>query len=202
MRTSDLMSLVRWIGASDDADRHREILHFLFGTQAYDGDFHLMAYTDVVLCAELARAGFHRVTLERRDGWLWDGDAYALADGAAAAPGLAWSRGFFPREENADGATWRWSEGLGELVIWSASAAEAELRLVVHSGSPALTGAGADAVLKQGEHRVAVQLAAGANRLRFSCADRTRVPGDERELAFRLDAADLAVGGGAAEARL
>jgi SAM-dependent methyltransferase len=202
LRTTDLMSLLRWIEGSDDADRHRQVLHFVFGTQAYDGDFHLTGFTDVVLCDELARAGFHRVTVERRDGWLWEGDAYAQPRGGPAAPGVAWSRGFHAREAIGDGNASRWSEGESELVIWVPAAAEATLRVVVHGGSPAVHGGGADATLAQGEHELTLRLAAGANRLRFRCDDRARAPADERELAFRLDAADLALDGAAPESRL
>ena len=58
----------------ETAERHRQIMHFMFGTQAYNGDFHLAGYTDVLALRRTdAGAGWRRPQLELRDDWLWEG---------------------------------------------------------------------------------------------------------------------------------
>ena len=68
----DLPSILRWLREQDDPEHHRHVMHFMFGTQAYNGDFHLSGYTELLLCDELFRAGFGDVEMELRDGWLWE----------------------------------------------------------------------------------------------------------------------------------
>src|SRR4051794_14048381 len=65
LRVPDLMSLLRWLSEDDGVDRHRQVMHLLFGTQAYNGDFHLAGFTDVLLCDELLTAGLERIDLEK-----------------------------------------------------------------------------------------------------------------------------------------
>src|SRR3954451_12165361 len=98
LRVPDLPSLLRWLRQDDSADHHRQVMHSLLGTQAYDGDYHHAGFTDVLLCDELHRAGFERVELEIRDHWLLEGEAFARPEGAPPPVGLAWGRGFYQRE--------------------------------------------------------------------------------------------------------
>jgi hypothetical protein len=83
----NLLALLRWMGEQDDADHHRRLLHYMFGTQAYDGDFHYSGYTDVLLCDELFRAGFGGVRMREFDGWMWEVDAVAGARCVGVAQG-------------------------------------------------------------------------------------------------------------------
>ena len=194
LRVPDLPALLRWLDASDDPDRQRQILHLLFGTQAYEGDYHHAGFTDVLLPDELHRAGFARVDLERRDEWLWEGEAFAAdADEAGGAVALAWTAGFHRREQGDDGSSWRWAEPEAELALYAARAGDAVLELEVLRGEASLTGAGADEALAPGEHRIPLALPAGATRLRFSAHsgfdDET---GRERALALQLGATSVA----------
>jgi hypothetical protein len=184
LRVPDMMSLQRWLADSDDADRHRQIMHWLFGTQAYVGDFHLSGYTDVLLCDELRRAGFVAGEFERRDGWLWEGAA--TADGSDAQPVmLCWGLGFHTLEHEGE-QTWRWAAQKAELMLHTGAPGNAELRLVVDAGQVHVRGLGVDTELAAGEHTLALTLQQGTNRLRFDAATQIHAPGDERELAFRL----------------
>ena len=69
----------------------------MFGTQAYNGDFHLSGYTELLLCDELFRAGFGDVEMELRDEWLWEVEATA----GGSPLGLVWGPGFHRRESAA-----------------------------------------------------------------------------------------------------
>jgi hypothetical protein len=193
LRIPDLRSLLRWIEESDDEERHRQVVHFTYGTQAYDGDYHLAGFTDVLVAVELERAGFDRITAELRDGWLWEVEAFVPA-GAGRSCGVLWGAGFHAREGGA-GQEHRWSEGRSELLLFAPEPTETELRLVIDAGAAVLVGAGARAELGKGEHRLELRLARGANRLRFSSDHRVAgQAGDARELAFRLTTAELGTG--------
>ena len=184
LRVPDLPSLLRWLQEDDGADRHRQVMHFLFGTQAYDGDFHHAGFSDVLLCDELHRAGFERVELEIRDEWLLEGDAFARPDGAPAPVALAWGTGFYRRElgDGPPGAGQRRRRAAD--VCRRGDVARAGLTLL--SGEVHVSGAGVDAELAPGNHVLRFPLAAGANRVHFTAAVVQDVPGDARELAFQL----------------
>ena len=64
LRVPDLPGVLRWLQREDTVDHHRTVIHHMFGTQAYSGDFHLNGFTELLLCDELFRAGFGA----RRDG--------------------------------------------------------------------------------------------------------------------------------------
>ena len=100
LRVPDLPSILRWLREQDDPEHHRRVMHHMFGTQAYNGDFHLNGYTELLLCDELFRAGFGDVEMELRDGWLWEVDATA----GGSPLGIVWGPGFHQREP--DGRRW------------------------------------------------------------------------------------------------
>jgi hypothetical protein len=190
VRVPDLQSLLRWLGESDDADRHRELMHWMFGTQAYAGDFHLSGYSDVLLCDELRRAGFVGGEFERRDGWLWEGTAFA---GGAPAPRpamLCWGRGFHTLE-GAGQTSWRWAEPEAELLLHSDTELTVELHFALERAPVGVRGAGVDTELDEGTHELRLTLAPGANRVHFSGPEAQVVPGDARTLSFRLGGAVL-----------
>jgi predicted SAM-dependent methyltransferase len=186
LRVPDLLALTRWLQDDDAADRHRQVMHFLFGTQAYNGDYHHAGFTDVLLLDELHAAGFERGEIELRDDWLWEGEAMAAPAGSGAPVSLAWGPGFYRRELGGDGTSWRWGEGEAGLLVYAATAAETDLRLSLLHGEVRVTGAGIDEELAPGDHSLRLRLAAGANRLRFVSSALVPVPDDPRELAFQL----------------
>ena len=94
LRVPDLPSLLRWLREKDDPDHHRRVLHHMFGTQAYNGDFHLSGYTELLLCDELFRADFGDVEMGLHDEWLWDVEATA----GGSPLGLVWGPGFHAAE--------------------------------------------------------------------------------------------------------
>lgn len=53
-------------------EKQQELMHCLFGTQAYNGDFHLTSFTPVLLRDYLERAGFRVKRLEVVETWLLD----------------------------------------------------------------------------------------------------------------------------------
>ena len=56
-------------------EKQRELIQCLFGTQAYDGDFHHTAFTEPLLHDYLENAGFLVEKISVRDHWLFDATA-------------------------------------------------------------------------------------------------------------------------------
>jgi predicted SAM-dependent methyltransferase len=54
------------------AEKATEILHLLFGTQAYTGDFHLSGFTPTLLVALMRDAGMLVCEAAIRDNWLFE----------------------------------------------------------------------------------------------------------------------------------
>ena len=164
-------------------------MHHMFGTQAYDGDFHLSGYTELLLCDELFRAGFGDVEMELRDGWLWEVGATA----GGSPLGLVWGPGFHPREP--DGGP-RWAAASAELCVCLGGERPEEVALTLalsrHADADTalqITGAGVEQRIELAEqpteHSLALALQPGATRLTLSTEGR---PADDgRTLAFRAD---------------
>jgi hypothetical protein len=185
LRVPDLPSILRWLRERDDPEHHRNVIHHMFGTQAYDGDFHLSGYTELLLCDELFRAGFGDVEMELRDGWLWEVEATA----GGSALGLVWGPGFLQQEP--DGRRWAGQTAelcvcLGEpepeevaikLLLWRHPEADTSLQI---------TGGGVDQQIElsdePAEHLLRVTARPGATRLTLTTEGR---PADDgRILAF------------------
>jgi hypothetical protein len=162
-------------------------MHHMFGTQAYNGDFHLSGYTELLLCDELFRAGFGDVEMELRDEWLWEVEATA----GGAPLGLVWGPGFHPREVN-DGP--RWAGETAELCLCLGGKRPEELALTLalsrHPDADTtlqITGAGLEQRIElaeqPAEHSLQLALDPGATRLTLTTEGR---PADDgRTLAFR-----------------
>jgi len=76
-------SLVHLLGLLTAKERQsiaeqKQLIQCLYGTQAYDGDFHLNGFTEVTLRHELQQAGFEVGTIRIIDEWLFDVDACKL----------------------------------------------------------------------------------------------------------------------------
>lgn len=54
------------------AEKAEEIIHLMYGTQAYDGDYHLAGFTAATLDAHLRQAGLLVCEAAIMDGWLFD----------------------------------------------------------------------------------------------------------------------------------
>lgn len=50
---------------------HEKLLQCLFGTQSYHGDFHYIAFTEIILVDMLSDAGFAVDNIEVKDEWLF-----------------------------------------------------------------------------------------------------------------------------------
>ena len=166
LRVPDLPSLLRWLREKDDPDHQRRVMHHMFGTQAYNGDFHLSGYTELLLCDELFRAGFGDVEMELRDGWLWEVEATA----GGSPLGLVWGPGFHPRE--VDGGP-RWAAESAELCLCLGGERPEELALTLalsrHPDADTtlqITGAGLEQRIELAEQPAehSLQLALAARR--------------------------------------
>ncbi|RYD16965.1 MAG: methyltransferase domain-containing protein [Lysobacteraceae bacterium] len=56
-----------------------EIIHLVYGTQAYNGDYHLAGFTAATLAEQLRRAGLLICKASMMDGWLFDVSARKCA---------------------------------------------------------------------------------------------------------------------------
>jgi predicted SAM-dependent methyltransferase len=61
------------------------LVQCLFGTQAYNGDWHLTGFTEKLLRYYLAEAGFEVLTLLPKDHWLFEATARKISDLATPA---------------------------------------------------------------------------------------------------------------------
>jgi len=73
-------SLVHLLGllthpARQDIPAQKELIQCLYGTQGYDGDFHLNGYTAMTLQHDLAQAGFALGAVRIVDDWMFEVDA-------------------------------------------------------------------------------------------------------------------------------
>ena len=53
-------------------EKAQEVVHLMYGTQAYTGDYHLTGFTPALLDGYLRRAGLLICEASLRDGWLFD----------------------------------------------------------------------------------------------------------------------------------
>lgn len=72
VRVPDLIGLFEMMNESEDPAEQTKVVHLLFGTQAYTGDFHLNGFTEPLLRAALHDAGFDIVSFTGMHGWLFD----------------------------------------------------------------------------------------------------------------------------------
>jgi hypothetical protein len=85
LRMPSILHLMRLLARPENrsADKAGEILHLLFGTQAYTGDFHLSGFTPALLVKLLRDVGLVICDATIRDHWLFEVKARktdALAD--------------------------------------------------------------------------------------------------------------------------
>lgn len=74
LRVPSLLDLFEMLSAPERRgfDAAQEIVHLLYGTQAYTGDYHLTSFTPELLDGYLSRAGFLVCEASLLHGWLFD----------------------------------------------------------------------------------------------------------------------------------
>jgi len=56
----------------DTVEQHELLIQCAYGTQAYDGDYHLTGFTERLLDHYLHAAGFTNIMFKPRDGWMFN----------------------------------------------------------------------------------------------------------------------------------
>ena len=72
LRVPNLLGLLHLFRDRPGLEDQRTCVQLLFGTQAYDGDWHFNGYTELLLRHALHDAGFDVDSITDRDGWLFD----------------------------------------------------------------------------------------------------------------------------------
>ena len=77
LRVPDLNGLLQLFCGPERQDlaQQEELVHLLYGTQAYTGDFHQTGFTNVLLSHYLAQAGFDDIVITTSAGWLLEASA-------------------------------------------------------------------------------------------------------------------------------
>lgn len=74
LRTTNLIGLLElffWEG-NQSIEKQKILVQCLFGTQAYEGDWHFTGFTQSLLEDYLKNAGFHKIKFQTKDHWLFD----------------------------------------------------------------------------------------------------------------------------------
>lgn len=80
IRTTDVIGLASLLVERPAPDDQLQLIWSLFGTQAYNGDYHLNGFTESMLRSMLHDAGFAVESMVRTDGWLLDVEAVKRVD--------------------------------------------------------------------------------------------------------------------------
>lgn len=72
LRVPNLLGLAFVFTWKTSIDEQQELVGCLFGTQAYDGDYHQNGYTELLLRHELRNAGFGQIEVSPFCEWLFD----------------------------------------------------------------------------------------------------------------------------------
>lgn len=74
VRTTDVIGIVNLMQQPENttAEKHATYLQCMFGTQGYEGDFHLAGFTEIVMRDLLDKSGFEIEYYDLKDGWLID----------------------------------------------------------------------------------------------------------------------------------
>jgi len=77
VRVPSLRDLLTLLAAPDrqEVAMQKQLIQCLYGTQSYEGDYHLNGFTEVTLRHDLEQAGFEMRELRLIDEWLFDVDA-------------------------------------------------------------------------------------------------------------------------------
>ncbi|TVP61801.1 MAG: methyltransferase domain-containing protein [Nodularia sp. (in: Bacteria)] len=74
LRVPDLVGLLELflMESKQSVEDQKLLVQCMYGTQAYNGDWHLTGFTQILLEHYLQEAGFNQIQLERKDHWLFD----------------------------------------------------------------------------------------------------------------------------------
>lgn len=72
IRVPSLTDVLKLLARAETVEREHEIIHLIYGTQAYTGDFHLAGFTAATLASQLAEAGLMICEARLRDEWLFE----------------------------------------------------------------------------------------------------------------------------------
>ncbi|MDR1001443.1 MAG: class I SAM-dependent methyltransferase [Clostridiales bacterium] len=75
LQVPSVLDLMKMIEQTDNVEVHLRCIHFLFGTQAYTGDYHLTSFTTETLTYYLNNAGFKIIKISLTDGWMFTVEA-------------------------------------------------------------------------------------------------------------------------------
>jgi SAM-dependent methyltransferase len=129
LRTVDVMGVARLMAERDTVADHHHLIHCLFGTQAYTGDYHLAGFTDLTLVDHLYEAGFDRVRISRHHGWLFVVDARRAADSSQEDLIALSLDGRFYDQESAGAETWNWCRSSAGILFVNQAPETASVRL-------------------------------------------------------------------------
>lgn len=87
LRVPNLIGLVELMAHHLDVETQRELVQCLYGTQAYNGDYHQNGFTELLLRHDLYETGFGDPVFTSKDHWLFD--VTALRTDTPAPPSLA-----------------------------------------------------------------------------------------------------------------
>lgn len=72
VRVPSLIDMLSLLKTATSIEREHEVIHLIYGTQAYDGDYHLAGFTAGTLEAQLESAGLLVCNAALRDDWLFE----------------------------------------------------------------------------------------------------------------------------------
>ncbi len=66
-----LLELFKW-ESKQSVKEQETLVQCMYGTQAYNGDWHLTGFTEILLQDYLEKAGFNKIKFAKKDHWLFD----------------------------------------------------------------------------------------------------------------------------------
>ncbi|MEH2168195.1 MAG: methyltransferase domain-containing protein [Nostoc sp.] len=74
LRVPDLIGLLKLFSweSNQSIEKQKVLVQCLYGTQAYNGDWHLTGFTQILLEHYLEEAGFNKIKFETKDHWLFE----------------------------------------------------------------------------------------------------------------------------------
>ena len=74
LRVPNVLGLLKLFSKKEfsSVEKQQELIQCLFGTQAYDGDYHYTSFTELLIKHYLENAGLNIVSIKPKDEWLFD----------------------------------------------------------------------------------------------------------------------------------
>lgn len=84
LRVPSVVDLAELIKNTKDVSEQELLIQCMFGTQAYDGDFHYTGFTRELLECYLSKSGYRIAEMSLRDSWIFEVSAIKVKDPEAA----------------------------------------------------------------------------------------------------------------------